>query len=87
MLNVILDACKKSNLIKLAVSQKVVTIDDTGSGVIVKTETGETYQGSALVGCDGLWSTVREKIVGDGKPVVSGHIASRAVLPTSEWPA
>jgi len=87
MLNVILDACKKSNLIKLAISQKVVTIDDTGSGVTVKTETGETYQGSALIGCDGLWSTVREKIVGDGKPVVSGHIAYRAVLPTSEWPA
>jgi 2-polyprenyl-6-methoxyphenol hydroxylase-like FAD-dependent oxidoreductase len=87
MLNVILDACKKSNLIKLAISQKVVTIDDTGSGVTVKTEAGETYQGPALVGCDGLWSTVREKIVGDGKPVVSGHIAYRAVLPTSEWPA
>jgi salicylate hydroxylase len=87
MLNVILDACKKSNLIKLATSQKVVTIDDTGSGVTVKTEAGETYQGAALIGCDGLWSTVREKIVGDGKPVVSGHIAYRAVLPTSEWPA
>jgi len=87
MLNVILDACRKSNLIKLATSQKVVTIDDTGSGVTVKTETGETYRGAALVGCDGLWSTVREKIVGDGKPVVSGHIAYRAVLPTSEWPA
>jgi 2-polyprenyl-6-methoxyphenol hydroxylase-like FAD-dependent oxidoreductase len=86
MLNVILDACKKSNLIKLAISQKVVTIDDTGSGVTAKTETGETYNGAALIGCDGLWSTVREKIVGDGKPVVSGHIAYRAVLPTSEWP-
>ena len=45
MLNVILDACKKSNLIKLAISQKVVAIDDTGSGVTVKTESGETYQG------------------------------------------
>jgi 2-polyprenyl-6-methoxyphenol hydroxylase-like FAD-dependent oxidoreductase len=87
MLNVILDACKKSNLIKLATSQKVVAIDDTGSGVSVRTETGETYTGAALIGCDGLWSTVREKIVGDGKPVVSGHIAYRAVLPTSEWPA
>ena len=86
MLNVILDACKKSNLIKLATSQKVVAIDDTGSGVTVRTETGETYKGAALVGCDGLWSTVREKIVGDGKPVVSGHIAYRAVLPTADWP-
>ena len=86
MLNVILDACKKSNLIKLAISQKVTSIDDDGSAVTVKTETGETYKGAAVVGCDGLWSTVREKIVGDGKPVVSGHIAYRAVLPTAEWP-
>jgi salicylate hydroxylase len=87
MLNVILDACKKSNLIKLATSQKVVAIDDTGSGITVKTESGATYTGAALIGCDGLWSTVREAIVGDGKPDVSGHIAYRAVLPTSEWPA
>src|SRR5215813_9984533 len=48
LLNVILDACTKSNLIKLAISQKVVSIDDDGSGVTVKTETGETYKGSAL---------------------------------------
>src|ERR1043166_1234459 len=30
LLNVILDACKNSTLIKLAISQKVVTIADTG---------------------------------------------------------
>ena len=87
MLNVIFDACKRSNLIKLATSQKVVSIEDDGSGVVARTETGETHRGVAMIGCDGLWSTVREAIVGDGKPVVSGHIAYRAVLPTSEWPA
>jgi 3-hydroxybenzoate 6-monooxygenase len=86
MLNVILEACKTSNLIRLAPSQKVTTIDDDGRTITVKTETGETYRGAALVGCDGLWSTVRQHVVGDGKPVVSGHIAYRAVLPTSEWP-
>jgi 3-hydroxybenzoate 6-monooxygenase len=86
MLNVIHDACKQSNLIKLVTSQKVVSIEDDGSTVTARTETGETYQGAALIGCDGLWSTVRQHVVGDGKPVVSGHIAYRAVLPTSEWP-
>ncbi len=86
MLNVIYDACKKSPLIKLATSQKVIDIQDNGSGVTARTETEETYQGAALIGCDGLWSTIREKIVGDGKPIVSGHIAYRAVLPTAEWP-
>lgn len=86
MLNVIYNACKQSSLIEFATSQKVVSIEDDGAGVTAKTETGETYRGAALIGCDGLWSTVREKIVGDGKPVVSGHIAYRAVLPTAEWP-
>src|SRR6476469_10145684 len=75
MLNVIFDACKKSSLIKLATSQKVISIDDTGSGVTDKTETDVTYKGAALVGCDGLWSTVRDMIVADGKPVVSGDIS------------
>jgi 3-hydroxybenzoate 6-monooxygenase len=86
MLNVILDACKRSNLIKLTTSQKVVAINDDGSTITAKTESGETHRGAAMIGCDGLWSTVRETIVGDGKPTVSGHIAYRAVLPTDEWP-
>jgi salicylate hydroxylase len=39
-----------------------------------------------MVAADGLWSTVREHIVGDGKPRVSGHISYRAVLKTSDVP-
>jgi salicylate hydroxylase len=86
MLNVIHDACKKSNLITLTTSQKVIGIDETASGVSVRTESGQTFTGAALIGCDGLWSTVRQLMVGDGKPVVSGHIAYRAVVPTADWP-
>ena len=32
--NVLLDACRKSNLIRLDASQKVVKVDDTGDGVV-----------------------------------------------------
>jgi salicylate hydroxylase len=39
MLNVILNACSNSNLIKLATSQKVVSIDDDGSTITAKTDT------------------------------------------------
>ena len=49
-------------------------------------EGGGPYEGAALIGADGLWSTIREKIVGDGQPLVSGHIAYRAVLPIEEVP-
>ncbi len=33
-----------------------------------------------------MWSKIREQIVGDGKPRVSGHIAYRAVLKREEVP-
>src|ERR671928_12420 len=39
-----------------------------------------------MIGCDGMWSRTREKIVGDGPPRVSGHIAYRAVLKREEVP-
>jgi salicylate hydroxylase len=86
LLNVIYEACKKSNLITLTPSKKVVGVEETADGVSARAESGETFDGAALIGCDGLWSTIRSFVVGDGKPVVSGHIAYRAVIPTPEWP-
>ena len=83
---VLLEACQKSDLIRLDASQKVVKVDETGDGVTVQTESGKEYRGAALIGADGLWSTIREMVVGDGKPKVAGHITYRAVLPTSEMP-
>ncbi len=82
-----LEACQEyPDFITLKTSQKVSDMDDKGSQVVVRTETGESYEGQALVGADGLWSIVRQKIVGDGKPVVSGHVTYRAVLPTKDMP-
>src|SRR5580692_7185380 len=83
---VLLEACEKSDLITLDASQKVVKVDETLDGITVHTETGKDYRGAALIGADGLWSTVRQIVVGDGKPNVAGHITYRAVLPTSEMP-
>jgi 2-polyprenyl-6-methoxyphenol hydroxylase-like FAD-dependent oxidoreductase len=84
---VLLDACRHSDLIQLNASQKVVAVDERSDRVVVRTETGESYEGSGLIGADGLWSTIRQIIVGDGKPVVAGHVTYRAVLPTTEMPA
>lgn len=43
-------------------------------------------EGDALVGADGLWSRVRELMLGDGPPRVSGHLAYRAMLPQASLP-
>jgi 3-hydroxybenzoate 6-monooxygenase len=84
--NVLLDVCRRSDRIKLDASQKVVKVDETADGIAVKTESGKDYRGAALIGADGLWSTVRQIVVGDGRPKPAGHITYRAVLPASEVP-
>lgn len=84
--NALIDACKASPLVELTLKQKVVDFEDTGRGVRALTESGKTYEGAALIAADGVWSKARAKIVNDGKPRVSGHIAYRAVLPTEEVP-
>lgn len=82
----ILDACQASDLITLEASVKVTGYVQSAGGVTVMAEGGGPYDGAALIGADGLWSTIRQRIVGDGQPRVSGHIAYRAVLPIEEVP-
>ena len=84
--NAFLEACRKSPLVTLSASQKVVGYEDKGDRVTASVEGGADVEGELLVGADGLWSRVREQLVGDGKPRVSGHIAYRAVIPTPEVP-
>jgi len=83
---VLLEAARKSNRIRLDAGQKVVAVTDSGDGVTVETESGKRYRGAALIGADGIWSMIRDIVVGDGKPKPAGHITYRAVLPTAEMP-
>jgi salicylate hydroxylase len=84
---VFLRACQQSNLISLENNNRVDDFVDNGETVTVTLQSGEQVEGRALIGCDGMWSKTREKIVGDGPPRVSGHIAYRAVLPREDVPA
>jgi salicylate hydroxylase len=84
---VFLDACKASPNVTLRTSSKVESFEQDGAGVRVHLTGGESLQGDALIGADGLWSRIREAVVGDGKPRVSGHIAYRAVLKREDVPA
>src|SRR5690242_2168851 len=83
---VFLQACEASNLVTLETNQKVEDFDDDGESVTVRLAGGEVARGRALIGCDGMWSRVREKLVNDGQPRVSGHIAYRAVLKREDVP-
>ncbi len=83
---VFLDACKALPGVVLRTSSKVESFAQDGQGVTVRLGDGEQLRGDALLGADGLWSRIREAVVGDGKPRVSGHIAYRAVLKREDVP-
>jgi 2-polyprenyl-6-methoxyphenol hydroxylase-like FAD-dependent oxidoreductase len=84
---VFLKACEGNNLVTLETQRQVEGFAQDNDGVTVTLQSGERIRGRALIGCDGVWSKIRQQIVGDGKPRVSGHIAYRAVLKRDEVPA
>ena len=81
---IFLRACTASGLVAFHPGCSIVRYDDDGSAVTAFAKGGETFRGRALIGADGLLSTIRQSVLGDGPPRVSGHIAYRAVLPTAE---
>ncbi|HSA90431.1 MAG TPA: 3-hydroxybenzoate 6-monooxygenase [Burkholderiales bacterium] len=82
----LLDGCKAlPGLIELRTSTRVTGFEDGGSAVAVKTQNGE-IKGPALIGADGGRSVIRERIVGDTLPLITGHMCYRAVLNIEDVP-
>ncbi len=73
----------------LHVGQRLTSFVDAGSEVQVHTQDGLQLQGEALVGADGLWSSVRQQMLAphDAPPRVTGHLAYRAMLAQADLPA
>jgi 2-polyprenyl-6-methoxyphenol hydroxylase-like FAD-dependent oxidoreductase len=82
----LLEGCQADERVTLVNNQRVIDYAQDAQGVTVTAQSGERYAGAALIGCDGLHSPIRQRIVGDGAPRVSGHITYRAVLPIEEIP-
>jgi salicylate hydroxylase len=58
-----------------------------GPGAVQVQAGGRTWQGDALVAADGVWSSVRPTMFGDGAPRATGHAAYRALVPMAQVPA
>jgi 3-hydroxybenzoate 6-monooxygenase len=84
--DVLLQACRTMPDITLRTNSGVQSFTQDAGGVSATLKSGEQIKGAALIGADGLWSGVRQAIVADGKPRVSGHIAYRAVLNREDVP-
>src|SRR3954469_24806093 len=86
MHGVFIRACQASPLIDLRTGCAVTGYEQDGATVTVRLFSGETVTGSVLIGADGLWSRIREQVVGDGPARVTGHTTYRSVIPTEQMP-
>ncbi len=72
--------------ISLQLQTTVKTIAEEAGQISVTDHNGMKYAAHALLGCDGLWSGVRQHLLHDGRPQPTGHLAYRAMLPTGDVP-
>jgi salicylate hydroxylase len=81
----LLEGVQESERIELLTSTHVERIEQDAAGVTVYDRDGRAHAGVAVIGCDGVKSTVRQQYVGD--PVrVSGHVVYRAVVDARDFP-
>ena len=72
---------------ELILGQWLESYVDNGSTVELRTLDGVEMEGQALIGADGLWSTVRHLMLKDAEPRVTGHLAYRALVAQRDLPA
>ena len=85
---VLVGACEHEANFSLHTDRQLQSAKNTGDGVSVESVdyrgAVQIFNGNALVGADGLWSRVRQQLIGDGPPVPTGKIAFRALIPTRD---
>lgn len=86
LLRTLLNECRKSNLVTLIPSSKVIDYEEHADRVIVKTENGSVYEGAALIDAEGRTTNIREKIVGDSPLKLSGQVSYRGIIKSNQMP-
>ncbi|MCX5146610.1 MULTISPECIES: 3-hydroxybenzoate 6-monooxygenase [unclassified Streptomyces] len=82
----LLEAARRHPGIELLGRHHVVAYEQKAGAVCAVLADGRRLTGDALIGADGLHSAIRQQMVGDGSPRVSGHTIYRSVIPMEEVP-
>jgi salicylate hydroxylase len=73
--------------VDLLLGQTVQGWRGTEAGLQVNTAQGLSLQARALIGADGVWSAVRQQLLGDAPARFTGHLAYRALVAQADLPA
>ena len=73
--------------VQTALGQTIAGWSESTEGVVVQSASGQSWQADALVGADGVWSTVRQQLLADAPARFTGHLAFRALVPQADLPS
>jgi salicylate hydroxylase len=80
----LLDACAALPNVEMITGTSVVNYEDADDCVRVQTKDGRFYEGAALIAADGIRSTVRQLMLGEGEPRTIGYVAHRTIVPMAD---
>lgn len=80
----LLETAGRSPLIEIRTGFEVGSIAQSDDEVTVRSLEGETLSGPLIVGADGLWSAVREKVAPGIEPSFAGATATRTIISAGE---
>jgi len=81
---VLLDACNALPKVELIANTEVEYYESHDDRVVVRTRDNRTFDGAALIGADGLRSTVRAQMLAEGDPRMIGYVAHRTIVPMTD---
>ena len=75
------EALRAKSLDALHLGAEIVGFQQTANAVSAQLADGRHINGDVLIGSDGIHSPIRAAMLGDDKPVFTGNVAWRAVVP------
>ena len=83
----LLHAAAQAAGVAVRLGQTVQGWQETADGLEIATADGLSLQADALIGADGVWSAVRQPLLGDVPARFTGHLAYRALVAQADLPA
>ncbi len=81
---ILLDACEREANVELMPLTGAESFEDWGDHVRLRTTDKRTIEGAALIGADGLRSTIRQQMFDEGEPRMIGYVAHRTIVPMAD---
>ncbi len=83
----LLRAARAGGGVHLHLNSPVEAMAEVPEGVQLSWADGRIVEGDALVAADGVWSRVRELLLGDGPAPPTGHLVYRTLIARADLPA